>query len=285
MKVAIVSPGPIRSFSKVYNSWVENLIKPLEKQVGVGNVKIFIEYFTVDENHFENLKNMEFHTKLEVDQPGWSDILENSPYIEYKHKYHYDTKYINNIFKIINEKNNSNYQPENLKKFSEGLKKHNNSLYKRKKRMYYNLIHGICMNYNNKVLIDKIPDDYGFIVKIRSDALLLKPYNLPNLSIFEKNNTVFFQKRRVQNKPYIEFGLRWDTFFMGNHQSLKKMYQNFFKICYLLIIRYNNRDLIRRPEYLIGMLLKNSKLKKKPYDYFHDSHWTVKKSENMLNYG
>ena len=285
MKIAIVSPGPIRSFSKVYQSWVNNLIKPLEDQVGQGNVKIFIEYFTVDKNHMENLKKMEFHTKAELDEPGWSEILENSPYIEYQGRYHYDDNYIISIINNINEFNNCNYHPSNMKKYSDKLRFKDTKMWMKKKRMFYNLIHAICMNYNNKIIIDKVPDDYDYIIKIRSDAYLLKPYQL-DLQKFHNSKNVYFQIATDQSqRSRITFGIRWDTFFMGSNKALKKMYQDYYKNCNLLIVKYLNRNKIIRPEYFIDLLLKESKLNKKTYKYYYYSEWEVITSSCKLGYG
>ena len=285
MKIAIVSPGPIRSFSKVYQSWVNNLIKPLEDQVGQGNVKIFIEYFTVDKNHMENLKKMEFHTKAELDEPGWSEILENSPYIEYQGRYHYDDNYIISIINNINEFNNCNYHPSNMKKYSDKLRFKDTKMWMKKKRMFYNLIHAICMNYNNKRIIDKVPDDYECIIKIRSDAYLLKPYQL-DLQKFHNSKNVYFQIATDQSqRSRITFGIRWDTFFMGSNKALKKMYQDYYKNCNLLIVKYLNRNKIIRPEYFIDLLLKESKLNKKTYKYYYYSEWEVITSSCKLGYG
>lgn len=285
MKIAIVSPGPIRSFSKVYQSWVDNLIKPLEDQVGQGNVKIFIEYFTVDKNHMENLKKMEFHTKAELDEPGWSEILEKSPYIEYQGRYHYDDNYIINIIDNINEFNNCNYSLSNMKKYDAKLQFKDEKMWKKKKRMFYNLIHAVCMNYNNKKIIDKVPDDYDYIIKIRSDAHLLKPYKLDLKNLYNNKN-VYFQIASDQlQKSRITFGIRWDTFFMGSNKALKKMYHDYYKKCNLLFVRYMNRNLIRRPEYFIDLLLKESKLNKKTYEYYYHSDWEVITSSYKLGYG
>ena len=285
MKIAIVSPGPIRSFSKVYQSWVDNLIKPLEDQVGQGNVKIFIEYFTVDKNHMENLKNKEFHTKAELDEPGWSEILEKSPYIEYQGRYHYDDNYIINIINNINEFNNCNYTLSNMKKYDAKLQFKDERMWKKKKRMFYNLIHAVCMNYNNKMIIDKVPDDYDYIIKIRSDAHLLKPYQLDLKNLYNNKNVYFQTAIDQSQKSRITFGIRWDTFFMGSNKALKKMYHDYYKNCNLLFIRYMNRNLIRRPEYFIDLLLKESKLNKKTYKYYYHSDWEVITSDYKLGYG
>ena len=254
----------------------------------------------------ENLKKMEFHTKAELDEPGWSEILENSPYIVYQRRYHYDENYITNIIDKINEFNNSTYELSNMKKYDDRLKFKDHRMWKKKRRMFYNLIHAICMNYNNKIIIDKVPDDYDYIIKIRSDAYLLKPYQLDlqniynnksvycqiaddqldtNLKKDESYNKATVERLAQRSKSRITFGVRWDTFFMGSNKALKKMYQDYYKNCNLLFVRYMNRNLIRRPEYFIDLLIKESKLNKKTYEYYHYSNWKVITSTHKLGYG
>ena len=140
------------------------------------------------------------------------------------------------------------------------------------------------MNYNNKVLIDKVPDEYDFIIKIRSDAKLINQFPIYKVKKAIKN-CVYFQFGYIANKKQVVYGTRWDTFFMGKTKSLKCMYHNFYNNCKLHIVRYLKKSIERRPEYFIGMMIKDAKLKKKAYIYTHDKDWTVTKSKDMLNYG
>ena len=249
MKIALVSPGPIRSFADCYQSWVDKLILPLEMKVGKGNVKIFLDYFSVTEDFYKQQfdKNI-FTTKMEVDRPGWKDILDNSPYIESSTQYVYTDQYILDLFDKINIENNTDINVYELKKYNI-----NKKLKDQKFKSYYNFIQGICSNYNNKKLIDKIPDEYDIIIKLRCDAFLISEYPIDKI-LKINDNTMYLQK-----------GPRWDNFYMGKRSTLVQLYQNLYKNLNVFINTFKKK--LITPEIMLSCLIKNEKIFTQTYSY------------------
>ena len=215
MKVCICIPGPLRSFSRCWESILRCMIKPLEEKVGKGNVKIYMENFHVSEEFYKKEfdKNM-FNTKMEIDTSGWQKILNTSKYIEYSNLYEFRDAYIENIFKQINEKNETDWDVYDLKKYVMPFQKMEKSGMEFKH--YYNFVQGLCMNYNNKILIDKIPNEYDIIIKMRGDTKFIWEFPVVD-ALKSKNNFI-----------YTAAGNRWDNFFWGRANTVKSLYENFF---------------------------------------------------------
>ena len=110
MKVALACCGPLRSFSQCYHTWVNNIIIPLEKKIGKGNVKIFMYNCTTNKTYYEtNIENSKFNSKIGIDSDGSEHIINNSEYIELFNKYQQNDQYMINIFEEINKLFNTNY--------------------------------------------------------------------------------------------------------------------------------------------------------------------------------
>ena len=290
MKVAIIAPGPIRSFSLCYQSWVDNLILPLENRIGKGNVKIFMDNSIITDNIFDkDLKNSVFTTKLGIDTDGWQNIIKNSPYIAQHTTYKYNDQYIENIFTKINNFNGTSYDPYSLKKHTTLYTKKNNYKYK----FYYMLIQGICLNYNNKKAIDKIPEDYDITIKIRPDAFLVNPYPINDI-INIKNNTIYLQAKisshnnpsfKLLNKKYL-LGKRWDNFYMAHTSTLKQLYQklyyHFSKNIHKFIQQPNKQNECI-PEFLLKNIILSEKITVDKYLYHGaaDKRFNIAKEKKM----
>ena len=122
MKVALACSGPIRTFNRCYQTWIDNIIIPLENIIGKGNVKIFMYNSVIDEDFYKtNIENSLFSAKIGTDSSGWKDIIENSPYIEKYIQYTYNNQYIEEIFDKINTYNKTNYDVYNIKKYVSSL--------------------------------------------------------------------------------------------------------------------------------------------------------------------
>lgn len=276
MKVAIVSPGPIRSFSLCYQSWVKKLIVPLENTIGKDNVKVFMyNSIITDEVYEKELKDSIFNTKLGTDTDGWQEIFENSPYITYHDIYKYNDKYIEEIFNEINEFNGTNYNPYSLKKYTKFIEKKNFTY-----KSYYMLIQGICLNYNNKKLIDLVPDKYDLIIKIRPDVFLVEPYPIKEL-LQMKENTIYLQVKkhkgtvRTLQKKLLDddnfvLGKRWDNFYMGHTKTLKQLYSNLFSLFNLHINNFITKPLLQEeciPEWFFQNIILSEKIMVDKYFY------------------
>ena len=251
MKIAIVSPGPIRSFADCYSSWIDNMIKPLEEQVGKGNVKIFLDYFSVDNEFYQQQFNKNiFTTKMEIDRPGWKEIISNSEYIELANQYTYTDDYILDIFTKINTHNNSELDAYELKKYN--INKQRREL---KYKSYYNFIQGLCSNFNNKKLIDKVSHEYDVIIKLRCDAELLNKYPVKEV-LNINDNTIYLQR-----------GTRWDNFYMAKRDTLVKLYSDLYKHMYQNILKFKQN--IVTPEMFLTFLIKSHSIDRKYYNYSH----------------
>ena len=270
MKIAIIIPGPIRSFANNYESLLKYIILPIEEKYGKGSVKIFMDYFTVTKEFYEKEydKNM-FNTKMEIDAEGYQEILDNSEYIAYKNSYVFKDDYVENIFNEINKENNSNYDCYELKNYNKELYK-NQDAKGFKFKNYYVFMQGIIMNYNNKQLLEKVPDDYDIIIKYRADAKLLKFFPFSFLDKIE-DNTIYLP---------IASGGRWDTFFVATANSMRNLYKNYYSECITLIDTYKKNDKFEAEDMLIKLIkLTGNKLEK--LNYFQNDHWNCKR--NLIN--
>lgn len=294
MKVAIAVCGPLRSFSNCYPTWLTHLITPLEKKIGEGNVKIFIDYFHTPEDTYQNThdKNI-FTTKLEIDTAGWNDIINQSKYIQYKNRYNYDDSYIENIFNLINKTEDTNvtFNLYELKKYNKQkyipkghkYKKQRSIQKKQVYKSYYNFIQGICHIYNTKKIIDVIPSEYDYTIKIRADAYLLKPYPIDTILTMNSDSIYIQKEAKQQNNTG---GSRFDTFYMAKTDVLKKIYTNIFKhfktFCQKFIVCEKNWHTCK-PENLFCHIIYKSKIKVKPYPYIYEhNNWKV--NRNLINF-
>ena len=273
MKVAIASCGPLRTFSKCYQTWIDNIIIPIENRIGKGNVKIFMYNCITDKKYYDTyIKNGKFNRKLGIDSEGSEDIINSSEYIEVCKDYHHNDMYIENIFNEINKFCNTDYNIYDIEK-------HTVPNGKKKKKFYHALISGICSNYNNKKIVDMIPIDYDLVIKIRPDAYLVQQYPIDTILNMDSNSIYLQVLKSDQPKTNIPkfnlfkkklLGKRWDNFFMGHNKTLKHLYQNFLLNCKLMIDKYlqephNQHDCI--PEFLLKNIIENAKIKPEKYFY------------------
>ena len=265
MKIALLLPGPLRSFSECWNSLSEQLIKPIEQYYDGITFKIFIEYFHVSQEFYEQEyeKNI-FNSKMEIDTPGWQEILKNSRYFEYQNEYIFKDQYIFDIFEEINKVNNKKYNPLSLKKISKQKKEKCNSFY----YDFYVFIQGICLHFNNKKLIDKIPPEFQISIKGRPDTFYEKRYPVEQFSNIE------------ENVVYLQEGERWDCFFVSHTKTLQKLYSNFFKHCQKFIHILKKKGKLK-PEKMLLLLLKYEKIEIKKYTYNCNNHWKV--NRHLIN--
>ena len=139
------------------------------------------------------------------------------------------------------------------------------------------LIQGICLNYNNKKAIDKIPEDYDITIKIRPDAFLVNPYPINDI-INIKNNTIYLQAKisshnnpsfKLLNKKYL-LGKRWDNFYMGTRSTLVQLYDNYFYYCHTILNKFiqkpNKQDKCI-PEYLLQNIIIKEKIQSVEFLY------------------
>ena len=295
MKVALACCGPLRSFSQCYHTWISNIIIPLEKKIGKGNVKIFMYNCTTNKTYYEtNIENSKFNSKIGIDSDGSEHIINNSEYIELFNKYQQNDQYMINIFEEINKLFNTNYNIREIDNYTvpNGTKK---------KNFFHTMISGICSNYNNKKIIDMIPDDYDLVIKIRPDAYIIRPYPIDTL-LNMKTNHIYIQVLdhtipRIKIPKHNFFkkklqGKRWDNFYMAHNNTLKHLYHNFFLHCKIMIDTYiqePDRQHECMPEFLLKNLIENQKII--PEKYFYNgaadkrfSDIMSKDSNTIINY-
>lgn len=223
MKVAICICGQIRSLSLYFHTLINNIVKVIENDG--HEVGIFIDSFNITKDYYnKNFSTNLYTTKMEIDRLGWENVLNKyNKYIKYKNIYSFSDQNIYDIFKKYTK-----YNPDDMKKY-QNLKK---SL--GKNRSWKLIINAICMHYNNKVVINKVPEDYDIIIRLRGEGEYMSKFPKEIINKF-KNNVIYFCN---QNPTIIFTNQLGDNFFMGNYYSMNKIYKDLFSLFNTILEKY-----------------------------------------------
>lgn len=250
INIAICISGQLRSFSKSFHTLRDNIINPLEKMDNVDKVNIFMNCFKFnDENFYSN----KYTSKMELDTPGWEEILEDPLFI-YKNTYKFTDS---NVYDIFNQYTNKN--PDDMEKYQK-----NDS--KEKNRSWKLLINAVCMHHNNKVIIDKVPDNYDIIIRLRCEGMYKNDFPINIISKCLKYDVIYFCTKNIKN-----LSNRGDNFFIGNTKTIKKLYNN------IPVDDFLNEFIITGKLLAETMLLKLVKLNKIEPKSFH-MNWKVSRN-------
>lgn len=254
MNIAICIPGQLRCFTKYYDNLIQNVILPLENSNKINQVSIFLECFTIKKKYNEN-PNSKYNIKMHVDTEG-IDEISKSKYFKYCNLYNFTDDTIYQVFKDIKCK----YSPDDLEKYQKKLRSKNNMAWKR-------LTNGVCQLYNNKKLIEKVPDNYDIIMRMRSDVEYIKKFPVEKI-LNCKNNTLYF----CTSGYYLSKG--GDTFFFGNTKLLKNVYKNLYHYLRNNVEKYVKSGNIT-PESILDDILIDLDINPMSINYRMFKHWKI----------